>query len=266
VLAVLACGLTLVLTGCSGTVQHSAVQPGPAASPPDGRTFTLLQMNLCLSGLADCYRSRVDYPAGVLAAIAQIRRNHPDAVTFNEACSGDAARIARQTGYQLRFSKVVYYGKLFSCITPGNRGVFGDAVLTRSPITGSQTEAFAAQQGPEHRRWLCVQTRAGVQVCTAHLATAAAVEAAANTPQCTELTALLAQRAANGTVIFAGDLNRRSPCAPPGFWVRNDSAGHQDPGSQQAYGSGALSDPVVQVFEGAHTDHNVLLVRARLAG
>jgi endonuclease/exonuclease/phosphatase family metal-dependent hydrolase len=252
------CTLAVALAGCSGS---SA--PARAAAPAAGRTYTLLQMNVCLSGLAGCYR-RVQYPVGVQDVITRIRDLHPDAVTLNEACSGDAARMAGSTGYHLRFSTVIYHGKPFPCINPGGRGVFGDAVLTRAPIQSSENRAFQAQAGPEHRRWLCAVTRVGVEVCTAHLASPAPVEVAANAPQCRELTALLARRAAHRTVIFAGDVNRLSSCAPHGFWTRTDITGHQDPGSQQVYGTVALRSPVAQVTTAAHTDHDVLVVRTRL--
>ena len=43
--------------------------------------------------------------------MARIRAARPDAVTVNEACRGDVARIARRTGYHLRFSRVIYRGE-----------------------------------------------------------------------------------------------------------------------------------------------------------
>jgi endonuclease/exonuclease/phosphatase family metal-dependent hydrolase len=224
-----------------------------------------MQMNLCLSGLAGCY-ARVQYPDVVDEAVARIRDTQPDAVTFNEACRGDVAQIARRTGYHLRFSTVIYYGKPLPCIKPRGRGLFGDAVLTRAAIDGSENQAFAAQAGPEQRRWLCVHTRIAVDVCTAHLASPEHDEVAANGPQCTELTALLARRRDTArTVIFGGDINRRPSCAPVGFWIRTDSSGHQDPGSQQVYGTGALRSPSVRVVPAVHTDHGVLLVRAHVS-
>ncbi len=224
-----------------------------------------MQMNLCLSGLAGCY-AKVQYPAVLDEAVARIRELHPAAVTFNEACRGDVAQIARRTGYQVRFSTVIYFGKPLPCVKPEGRGLFGDAVLTRGAIESSQSQAFKSQAGPERRRWLCVSTRIGVDVCTAHLASPEADEVAANEPQCTELSALLERRRASArTVIFGGDVNRRPSCAPAGFWTRTDSSGRQDPGSQQVYGSGALRSPAVRVVPAVHTDHDVLLVRARLA-
>jgi endonuclease/exonuclease/phosphatase family metal-dependent hydrolase len=258
-MAAVGCGLVLAVTGCSGSVETVA-----AASPSAGSTYTLMQMNLCLSGLAGCYR-KVDYPAGVREAVTRIRQARPDAVTLNEACGGDVALIARRTGYHARFSRVIYYGRPLPCIKPGGRGFFGDAVLTKAAIQSADSRPFRAQAGPEQRQWLCVSTAVGVDVCTAHLASHETIEVAANDPQCVELTAVLARRAAARAVIFGGDLNRRSSCAPPGFWVRTDSSARQDPGLQQVYGTGALRSPSARVVPATHTDHDVLLVRADLS-
>jgi endonuclease/exonuclease/phosphatase family metal-dependent hydrolase len=223
-----------------------------------------MQMNLCLSGLAGCY-SKVDYPAGVQEAIARIRAAHPDAVTVNEACSGDVALIARRTGYHTRFSRVIYARRRLPCVHPRGRGLFGDAVLTKTAIEMSEARAFKAQAGPERRQWLCVTTRAGIDVCTAHLASPDPVEVAANGPQCTELRTVLARRAVARRVIFGGDVNRLGSCAPHGFWTRSDASADQDPGVQQVYGSGALSSPSAHVTPATHTDHDFLIVVARAA-
>jgi endonuclease/exonuclease/phosphatase family metal-dependent hydrolase len=238
--AAVACALAAA--GCGHTTEAPA--------------FTLLQMNLCLSGLAGCY-ARVAYPAGVDDAIALIHRRRPDAVTLNESCRGDVVRIARETGYHLRFSRVVYRGDRLRCAHPRGRGRFGDAVLTRSPVTRTENHAFRTQQGLERRRWLCVAT-AAVNVCTAHLNTRASAERSGNDAQCRELRAILAARA---PVVFAGDVNRRPSCAPRGFWTRTDAAARQAPGLQHAYGT--LRSPTAAVLPAAHTDHDVLLVRAR---
>ena len=114
--------------------------------------------------------TKVRYPGVVQEAIARIREAHPDAVTFNEACSGDVARIARRTGYHVRFSPSSTTASLLACIRPGGRGLFGDAVLARAAIESADEPPFTVEAGPEQRQWLCVATRAGVEVCTAHLA------------------------------------------------------------------------------------------------
>ena len=251
------CALVLALSGCA-----SSGPAGAAAHEPPA-PYTLLQMNLCLSGLAGCY-VKVAYPAVVDEAIARIRAAHPDAVTFNEACEGDVARIARRTGYHLRFSRVIYQGRRLACVHPGGRGLFGDAVLTRAAIEHTDTRAFDAQVGIERRRWLCVTTRGHVDVCTAHLNTRSTVEIKGNDAQCTELTAILARRAAARSVIFGGDVNRQRSCAPRGLWTRTDRSAHQAAGLQHAYGSPAFRSPSAQVVPTTHTDHDALLVRARL--
>jgi hypothetical protein len=257
-LAAVGCVLVLALTGCGQSSDTRAVVP-----PPTGSTYTLMQMNLCLSGLGGCY-GKVAYPAVVREAVARIREAHPDAVTLNEACRGDVARIARRTGYHLRFSRVIYLGKPLACIQPGGRGLFGDAVLAKAAVESTDGRPFQAQAGIERRGWLCATTRVDVDVCTAHLATRGSDEVAANDLQCTELRALLARRPVVRPVIFAGDLNRRSPCAPEGFWTRTDRAAEQGPGLQHVYGTGALRSPRARVVPATHTDHDLLLVRARL--
>jgi endonuclease/exonuclease/phosphatase family metal-dependent hydrolase len=252
-LIVVGCAVVLVVTG--GGRLGSSVSLAREAS-----TYTLLQMNLCLSGFARCY-GKVAYPAGVDEAVARIRETHPDAVTLNETCQGDVARIALRTGYQLRFSTVTVAGKPLACVRPGGRGRFGDAVLTKAGVESSESHDFAAQAGREWRRWLCVATRAGIDVCTAHLAT----RSAANDAQCAELTALLDRRAATRTVIFGGDVNRIGACAPERAWTRTDASADQAPGLQSGYGIGALHASPAAVLPARHTDHDVLVVRAHLS-
>jgi endonuclease/exonuclease/phosphatase family metal-dependent hydrolase len=271
-LAAAGCALVLALTGCSGSSEtngavarepSTSVRPRAAVSPPAGSRYTLMQMNLCLSGLGGCY-GKTAYPAVVEEAVARIREVRPDAVTLNEGCRSDVARIARRTGYHLRFSRVIYGGELLRCVRPGGRGLFGDAVLTEAAITSSDNRDFEAQAGPERRRWLCVTTRVDVDVCTAHLNTRTTIEVAGNDAQCAELAALLARRAAGSTVIFGGDVNRRRPCAPDGAWARTDRSAHQAPGLQHVYGSAALRSPSAEVVPATHSDHDFLLVRAHL--
>jgi endonuclease/exonuclease/phosphatase family metal-dependent hydrolase len=266
------CALVLALAGCgrsSGTSGALAREPStsvgtPAAGlPAASSTYTLMQMNLCLSGLAGCY-GKVAYPAVVEEAVTRIREAHPDAVTFNEACRSDVARIARRTGYHLRFSRVIYRGERLRCVRPGGRGLFGDALLTEAAVESTDNQDFKAQAGIERRRWLCVTTRVEVDVCTAHLNTRTTTEVAGNEAQCVELAALLARRADARTVIFGGDVNRRHSCAPDGVWTRTDRSAEQAPGLQHVYGSGALSSPSAEVVPAIHTDHDVLLVRAHL--
>jgi endonuclease/exonuclease/phosphatase family metal-dependent hydrolase len=265
-LAAIGCVLVLALAGCSGSSETSgapAREPSTSEGPRSDSTYTLMLMNLCLSGLASCY-GKAAYPAVVEEAVARIRKAHPDAVTFNEACRSDVALIARRTGYHMRFSRVIYLGERLPCVQPGGRGLFGNAVLTKAAIENNDSQDFEAQAGPERRRWLCVTTRVAVDVCTAHLNTRTTIEVAGNDAQCAELTALLARRAAERTVIFGGDVNRNPSCAPEGFWTRTDTSAGQVPGLQHVYGSGGLRAPSAEVVSATYSDHDVLLVRTRV--
>ena len=266
------CALVLVVTGRGGPSgssvsmarEPSTSQGRPALVPsPGGSTYTLMQMNLCLSGYAGCY-GKVAYPTGVDEAVARIRVARPDAVTLNEGCHGDVARIARRTGYHLRFSNVTASGEPLRCVRPGGRGRYGDAVLTKAAIERTDSHDFAAQAGAEWRRWLCVITRAGIDVCTAHLGVRSTSGAAANDAQCAELASVLERRAVAHTVIFGGDVNRSGACAPGRAWTRTDGSADQAPGLQCVYGSGALMSPSAETVPTFHTDHDVLLVRAHL--
>jgi endonuclease/exonuclease/phosphatase (EEP) superfamily protein YafD len=230
-----------------------------------GSTLTLMQMNLCLSGLAGCY-GKAAYPAVVEEAVARIRQAQPDAITLNEVCRTDVAAIARRTGYRVRFSTVLYRGERLRCVRPGGRGLFGNAILTAAAIQSTDGQDFAAQAGLERRRWLCVGTRIGVDVCTAHLNTRSTTELAGNNAQCAELSAVLARRASARPVIFGGDVNRRRSCAADGFWTRTDGSAAQAPGLQHVYGSGALRSPEAEVLPAAHSDHDILVVRSQLRG
>ena len=268
-LAAAGCVLVLAATGCtrsSDTGGREAAEASTSAGrPPAGSsTYTLMQMNLCLSGLAGCY-GKAAYPAVVDEAVARIRDAQPDAVTFNEACRRDIERIGRRTGYHLRFSRVVYRGERLRCVRPGGRGLFGNAVLTDAAIRRTDSRDFEAQAGFERRRWLCVSTRVDVDVCTAHLNTRSPIEVAGNDGQCAELASLLARRAAAHIVTFGGDVNRRDSCAHAGAWTRTDRSAEQASGLQHVYGSRALRSPSAQVVRAKHSDHDVLLVRAYLS-
>ena len=169
--------------------------------------------------------------------------------------SGAGARLsestavpARRTGYHLRFSRVIYRGERLRCVRPGDRGLFGNAVLTEAAIESTDSQDFEAQVGIERRRWLCVTTRVDVDVCTAHLNTRSTIEVAGNDAQCVELAALLERRGDARTVTFGGDVNRRRSCAPDGVWTRTDRSAEQAPGLQHVYGSGALRSPSAEVY------------------
>jgi hypothetical protein len=221
-----------------------------------GTGYPVLQMNLCLSGTADCF-SRTAYPAVVDEAAQQVIDQDAEAVTLNEACSGDVAKLARRTGYHMRFAAVRVDGASLRCVDPRGRGVFGLAVLTRDAISTWHGQAFATQVGPEERRWICVTSARRVTVCTAHLGTrGSAEERRVNDGECAELQGVLARYGGMATTVFGGDVNRQRPCAPPGMWATEDDAAHQLPGIQHIYGSDALGRPAGGVRPASYTDHD----------
>lgn len=237
----------------------------PSSAQADGPRYTVLQMNLCLSGQAGCY-PRTSYPSIVDEAAARVVDRDAEAVTLNEACSGDAARIARRTGYQMRFAAVLFGGEPLACVDPRGRGVFGIAVLTRDGITTAHDEAFAIHAGAEQRRWMCVTTDRPVTVCTAHLSTPEPGAARrANEAECRELRRVLARYDAVTTTVFAGDVNRQVPCAPPTMWATGDTSATQAAGIQHMYGSTSLTEPTSRVVPATYTDHDFFLTASRLA-
>lgn len=228
-----------------------------------GAPYTMLQMNLCLSGVAGCY-GRTAYPAVMDEAVATILAEDAEAVSLNEACSGDAAEIARRVGYHVRFAPVIYRGEELPCVKPEGRGVFGNAVLAKERIVSSQDAAFEVQSGVEERRWICATTARRVTACSAHLSTRGSLEAqAANDAQCAELASVLATYDARA-VVFGGDVNRQESCAPDGWWTLTDAAADQAPGIQHVYGSDRLASPTSTVVPAVHTDHDFLRADARL--
>ncbi|MFI6086065.1 endonuclease/exonuclease/phosphatase family protein [Streptomyces sp. NPDC051217] len=260
-LRVLAVGCLLATALLLSPAVSLAAAPAAKETHPDhGRgPYSLLQMNLCLSGYAGCY-SGTEYPKIVDETVARIQANRVNAVTLNEACSEDVAQIAARTGYHFRFATVIYNGAPLSCKTPEGRGVFGNAVLTKEAIKASQDAPFSVFSGVEQRRWLCVTTARGLDVCTSHLSTDGEAPGSANSVQCAELSQVLATR--GRPTVFAGDVNRRSSCAPTGLWTLTDAAATQSPGIQHAYGN--LVAPTVEIEPTTYTDHDAIVVRARL--
>ncbi|KRF05862.1 hypothetical protein ASG88_20400 [Nocardioides sp. Soil777] len=250
-----------ILLAAVVSCQTTDPDEGPRSSTAES-SFTVVQMNLCLSGLAGCFDA-TGYPDILDAAVLRIQAAGPNAVTVNEACRQDALRIARRTTYDVRFVPVEYAGGPLPCVDPGGRGLFGIAVLTRRPILRSESEAFVAQADLEERRWLCVSTDDRVDICTAHLEPDSSEADTTNDAQCAELGLVLTHRATQ-LMIFGGDLNRHDACAPAGSWSRTDAASGRFPGVQHVYGSPAFEDPVAQVRPWRFSDHDLLVVSAQV--
>lgn len=226
-----------------------------SALPP--RTLTVLQLNLCHSGIASCFTNR-----SVGRAADLIRAYAPDVVALNEICSGDVNELARTfprgtvaTGFQSAPDRRTGKGTLCR-----NGQQFGIGLIVRT--AGSTPGAsivdggiYAAQDltDPEIRAWLCVS--AGRTACTGHLASTSAPIAQ---QQCRELAEVARKRQA----IVAGDLNLREeqvrPCVPRHFvWTGDRDVQYVGASA----GGQVIARQVVDML--GTTDHPALLVVLR---
>jgi endonuclease/exonuclease/phosphatase family metal-dependent hydrolase len=221
-------------------------------------------MNLCLSGLAQCFHD-AHYPRGLVEARTLIVDARADAVTLNEVCSGDVEDLARATGYHMRFATVPYKGNPLPCSDPGDRGRYGIAVLTKAGIRSSVDGAYRAQDAIEQRQWICVTTDDAVTVCATHLDVRSASTNAVNDAQCAEFADVLDGLSQDTALIAAGDMNRPDSCAPEDMWTRSDELAAQQPGLQHVYGNARLSPTATTVVPMTYSDHDALVVSSRLS-
>jgi endonuclease/exonuclease/phosphatase family metal-dependent hydrolase len=242
----------------------ATIPTATAAGGPPGREYAHLQMNLCLSGIAGCFAA-TRYPKVVDEAVATIQQLEPTSVVIDEACSGDAATIAKRTGMYLSFADVVYFGAELPCRNPVGRGLFGNAVLTRSAPVQVESRAFESQFGQEQRRWICVTGPDRVVVCGAHLGVGAGpgtLSQASQDAQCAEFGEVLRTHAADHSVIASGDMNRQTTCAPAGFWTLRDNDATKNNGLQHVYGEAdAFGNPSRGDLLATFTDHDFLFAR-----
>lgn len=107
----------VVLAGCA---------PGPAG-PGAPRPVRLLQMNLCNSGIAECFSGR-----SVTEAATVIRAQIPDVVTLNEVCSDDVSVLERvlaeavpgaTTSSRFQPARDRRTGRPYGCLDGGEFGI-----------------------------------------------------------------------------------------------------------------------------------------------
>lgn len=250
----LAFGCAVLLTACGGS--GAMIEQPPAA---ETRAMTLVQMNLCLSGIASC-AGQDDHAAAVDEGIALVGDQNADLVVVTEACSGDAERIASATRLHLTFSMVRIFGSPLPCVDPDGRGVFGNAVLTSTPPVAVRERPYTRQSDEEERRVGCARTR-DLWVCATHLSVRGYGFAPVNDAQCTELAGFLDRLSRVRPALVAGDMNRREPCAPSAWWSASDGQSLQHPGVQHVYGDRRLELHTSEVQPMSHTDHDALVVR-----
>jgi endonuclease/exonuclease/phosphatase family metal-dependent hydrolase len=212
---------------------------------PPGHMLLLLQMNLCDSGIADCYTGR-----SVAEAATVIRATGPDVVTLNEICQSDVTALAGGFGAAVfRAAGDRRTGGPYRC---RNGEPYGIGVLVRNPGPGYTTFSglYPTQdlRDPEERAWVCVD--GGLRLCATHLASTSADIARA---QCGYLVAAVARR----STVVGGDFNLGNlrSCTPAGFLHRSDGAVQQVVAT-----AGFMLDSGRSIPMDGTTDHPGLLV------
>jgi endonuclease/exonuclease/phosphatase family metal-dependent hydrolase len=226
----------------------------PAVPATAATTYTVLQMNLCDSGMAhSCYT----FGRSVDEAVQRIRAYAPDLVTFQEICREDLyGKLARamadlygadRISVDFQPARNRYTGRAYRCL---NGQPFGIGLVLRGTRHARRDGWYTAQDGDDEiRTWVCVTTAKSLTVCTTHLSTVTATARR----QCAELVAGLPRDA---EVIVAGDLNLTRDCAPYPY---------------EDHGDGALQHVLATVpwIDGGtqpmrYTDHPLLYARYRL--
>ena len=219
--------VVVVVTGCApspgSTTAGSTAAPTATPARAPAPSLRVLQLNLCSSGIADCYTGR-----STDRAAAVIRAEAPDLVTLNEVCQDDVTDLERALADAVPDATVVSAfqparngrtGEPYRC---RNGKQYGIGLVSRWPsVPGAAASGgiYPAQDrdDPEERAWLCLDAAAAppVAVCTTHLAYTKREVAGA---QCRYLfDAVIAEiRARDGTapVVLGADLNLGSGDSP----------------------------------------------------
>ncbi|MFI9007836.1 endonuclease/exonuclease/phosphatase family protein [Actinosynnema sp. NPDC053489] len=235
----------------------------PAVPAAAAATFTVLQLNLCNSGVAGCYQNGL----AVDEAVTVIGRRLPDVVSVNEVCLSDLPRLTAAVGATAEYG-FAHVGNRstggdYQC-TAG-RGAYGSGVIVKEGIRTTDHGTYTAQDGGnEIRAWACALGEVrGFTACTTHLSTTGTTALA----QCRELLpaiALAHDPTGSPTTrhVVAGDLNLRySPgsatnaqnCVPSGWFRKGD-------GDVQHVTARTLTFVSTQTYPMYRTDHPAFVV------
>ena len=233
---------------------------GSSDSGLSGTELRVLQLNLCHSGVAGCFKG----DAVMTKAVAVISAVQPGLVTLNEVCRDDVPWLAGQTGaLDHRFTPALRADDTPVKCTNGDD--YGNGLLSwfpaewDAPVTG----VYAAQSSMTERRvWICMGYT-GFTGCTTHLSTSGGTALA----QCMDVVGgPLATAAAGGPAVLAGDWNLKykgdpdaQDCVPGGFYRKGDGS------VQHVIASDDLTflETIVIDMDGT-TDHPGLEVRLTL--
>lgn len=219
--------------GCTG-----GLLTGSLAQPAARESLRVLQMNLCDSGIAECYTGR-----SVAEAAAVIRTDDPDVVTLNEVCRDDVSALDRtMVGVHPGGTVVWAFKAATDRRTAGafrcrNGQPYGIGLLAHipAPDRGYSTYSgiYATQDpgDPEERAWLCLDAVGSYYACTTHLANTNSTVALS---QCrfllrTAVPAVRAQGGGDAPTVLGGDLNLSyggipdvRSCLPSGYLDTGD--------------------------------------------
>ncbi|MFC4591077.1 hypothetical protein [Sphaerisporangium corydalis] len=254
-----------------------------ARSLPSGYDFWELQMNLCNSGIASCYK-KYNNGLSVGEAAGVIRSQWPDLVTLNEVCRADVVNSLFAVMAEIWPGDWVYSSFMpaydrgrnapYLCANGDQYGIgvvghvpsavyegvesFGEVYPDSSG--GSATQDTASN---EKRSWVCAYAVGAYYGCTTHLASTSGTVAA---NQCRYLMSGVvpslwaAPRVAKPSVV-GGDLNLKykgSPdaqkCVPPGWFRKGDGD------VQHVMATSDLTFGFSQKIDMKRTDHDAWLV------
>ena len=224
--------LLAVLLGLAGSLTGQ-----PSAGELVRRPFSVLQVNLCNSGMATCYSGG----RAVARAVELVREVRPDVMTLDEICRADLTAVRRAVQRLDRDRAVVSTFRAAGdrpssgptrCLNGQDFGI-GLVVSVPAPYRGQVTSwgTYSAQDpsDPELRVWACITATRQFRACATHLA---AIGGAVALAQCRELMSAAAGpgpgRPGHLPLVLGGDLNLGlrpaadvRTCVPPGY-ARND--------------------------------------------
>ncbi|WP_243790457.1 endonuclease/exonuclease/phosphatase family protein [Saccharopolyspora gloriosae] len=228
----------------------------PAFADTTAEPFDVLQLNLCHSGVADCYTGD---DTAVRSGIATVRQRTPDVVTLNEICAHDITTMTKETGYHAEFAAAGHRdGGPYQCAD--DRGDYGVAILTHPDLgapSGDVTErTYTAQDGGTEQRVMLCAPFSAISACTTHLS-ADAPEIAGE--QCREL--MGAATGAGRPTVIGGDFNLShggtpdvQNCVPDGWFRKGDGS------VQHVFANGDFGFERTENLPIEGTDHPGLLV------
>lgn len=231
------CCLVWAITALAGG--SAPIRPTHPASVTTRPSLRILQLNLCDSGIANCYTGR-----SVQQAIELIRAVRPDVITLNEICRDDLSALERAlsdtdgprnvaSAFEAAVDRRTAHA--FLC---RNGQPYGIGIVARVEPADHQNHIYRAvypiqdTSDPEERVWLCLRAITDFYACTTHLASTSATVALA---QCRYLldTALpdVRRRGGRDPLVLGGDLNLTSggspdaqSCLPSGYPRADDGA------------------------------------------